>query len=288
MNNLLSKTSVFSPPQLAELFNVNPSTIKRWVDKGYLQADITPGGHRRVSTAQLQLFIQSYPKYANKSYTIARQLEKAEKPSVLDWQAYYNAMYTEEYEQGVRLIDDAFTAGIPPYKICQQLITPALQHIGDQWQECVISVFDEHRMSFWIRRQIDHLLTLSTTHTKKNQTAILACAPGDSHEIPLLIAHVVLASAGWNVINLGINVPLNTLEKGISAYKPNMVCLSRLYSKKKTDTFVRGVQKAISHSKKSTVILGGHWPKTVQTYVQRAKGIQLVDSLEKFDMIVRK
>lgn len=281
----LGEEILFSPPQLADIFDVNPSTIKRWVDKGYLKATITPGGHRRVSPAQLRAFIDSYPKYAGKSYTIARQSKKAESGKAMDWNEYYLAVYEERYEEALAMVDDAFTAGIAPHLICQDLIAPALINVGYLWEEKLISVYDEHRMSFWIRRQLDHLLTLSGQEGTASKTALLACAPGDSHEIALLMAHIVLANAGWKVVHLGINVPRRSMVKAMKEFEPDVVCLSRQYTERKNVDYLKAIRAALKDG--ASLVMGGNWNEKEVAYAKRAKQVELVASLAEFDTIIR-
>ena len=43
--------------EVAELLQVNPSSIKKWVDDGLLVAFRTPGGHRRIRASDLVTFL---------------------------------------------------------------------------------------------------------------------------------------------------------------------------------------------------------------------------------------
>src|SRR5690606_10505193 len=106
----------FSPTELAKLFAVNVSTIKRWVDRGLLQSDKTPGGHRRISKEQLAAFIRDYPTLTRKSYTIKRLLAQKQfigSKGVSDnekntWGVYYNYLLQDSLEEAERLIKEAF------------------------------------------------------------------------------------------------------------------------------------------------------------------------------------
>jgi len=43
--------------EVGELLQVNPSSVKKWVDDGLLAAFRTPGGHRRIRAADLVTFL---------------------------------------------------------------------------------------------------------------------------------------------------------------------------------------------------------------------------------------
>ncbi|MFW6154393.1 MAG: response regulator [Planctomycetota bacterium] len=45
--------------RIAQLLDVNPSSISNWVDQKLLEAHRTPGGHRRVAIAELLRFLKS-------------------------------------------------------------------------------------------------------------------------------------------------------------------------------------------------------------------------------------
>ncbi|MEW5740362.1 MAG: response regulator [Myxococcota bacterium] len=45
--------------EVASLMQVSPSAVLRWIDQGMLRAFRTPGGHRRVGTAELLEFLRA-------------------------------------------------------------------------------------------------------------------------------------------------------------------------------------------------------------------------------------
>ncbi len=55
----LSKKNVFTTFEVAEICDVTPVTIQNWIDKGWLRAYRTPGGHRRVRKEALLAFLES-------------------------------------------------------------------------------------------------------------------------------------------------------------------------------------------------------------------------------------
>lgn len=46
--------------KIAQLLQVNPSSVANWVDQGLLSAHRTPGGHRRVSVENLVRFLREH------------------------------------------------------------------------------------------------------------------------------------------------------------------------------------------------------------------------------------
>ena len=46
--------------EVGDLLQVNPSSVKKWVNEGRIQAFRTPGGHRRIRVADLVDFLQRH------------------------------------------------------------------------------------------------------------------------------------------------------------------------------------------------------------------------------------
>src|SRR5512145_3362075 len=51
---------LYSTEDLAKMFRVGKSTIKRWTDEGKLQCFKTPGGHRKFKPSNVHEFINQY------------------------------------------------------------------------------------------------------------------------------------------------------------------------------------------------------------------------------------
>jgi excisionase family DNA binding protein len=46
--------------EVGNLLQVNPSSVKKWVNEGYIIAFRTPGGHRRIRAADLVVFLDQH------------------------------------------------------------------------------------------------------------------------------------------------------------------------------------------------------------------------------------
>jgi methanogenic corrinoid protein MtbC1 len=86
-----------------------------------------------------------------------------------------------------------------------EVLTPALVQIGDRWASGAVSVAQEHLASSTVRAAL--LKLLSDQRAPVHGTAVLACAPGELHEIGLLMLAVMLRSDGWQVAYLGADTP---------------------------------------------------------------------------------
>jgi excisionase family DNA binding protein len=53
----IDREQLLTSSEVGDLLQVNPSSVKKWVDDGLLVAFRTPGGHRRVRAADLVAFL---------------------------------------------------------------------------------------------------------------------------------------------------------------------------------------------------------------------------------------
>ena len=45
---------------IAEMLHVDPGSVANWIDQGLLKAHRTPGGHRRVASEDLVMFLREH------------------------------------------------------------------------------------------------------------------------------------------------------------------------------------------------------------------------------------
>lgn len=76
----LASKKVFTTFEVADVCNVTPVTIQNWIDKGWLRAYRTPGGHRRVIREDLLAFLDS----RNIPYTLSEQIPPLPRILIVD------------------------------------------------------------------------------------------------------------------------------------------------------------------------------------------------------------
>jgi methanogenic corrinoid protein MtbC1 len=144
--------------------------------------------------------------------------------------------------------------------ITDEVIRPALVHIGDKWKAGELEVHQEHRASQAI---IEALVRFAPeVHTKSSNgfSAVCACPEGEFHEIGLRGLKFVLENEGWHVHYLGANTPTDTLLSFIKAMKPELICLSFTVVGKKKQ-FVEDVKKIGRYARSygANILVGGFY-----------------------------
>lgn len=105
-----------------------------------------------------------------------------------------------------------------------EVVLPVLHETGERWERGDFSVAQEHFISNLLRSRMG-ALTL-TWDSGTGPVAVLACPPGEMHDLGLLAFGVVIGRAGWRVHYLGADTPLATLATAVQALDPQLVVLS--------------------------------------------------------------
>jgi excisionase family DNA binding protein len=110
-----------------------------------------------------------------------------------------------------QIIESALLAATPA-ELYTRIIGPCLRTIGDRWEAGEITVADEHRATAQALRIVGRLGPLFARPGRNRPgLVLLAGAEGDSHAIPLMMVADLLRTAGFDVIQLGADVPVETL-----------------------------------------------------------------------------
>jgi MerR family transcriptional regulator, light-induced transcriptional regulator len=83
--------------------------------------------------------------------------------------------------------------------------------------------------------------------------AVLACLPGEHHELGLIAFGLLLRARGWRIVYLGPDTPLDTVELLSSELDPELIVLTAIGEK--SVTAVSGPLRALAHHRR--VAVGG-------------------------------
>jgi MerR family transcriptional regulator, light-induced transcriptional regulator len=127
-------------------------------------------------------------------------------------------------EAALHAVLDEALAGFALETVLRDLILPALREIGSRWEQGELEIGQEHFASNLVR---ERLLGLARLWGRGGgPLAILACAPGERHDIGLIAFGLLLRSYGWRILFLGADTPLATLERAVAANVPRLVVVA--------------------------------------------------------------
>jgi DNA-binding transcriptional MerR regulator len=127
-------------------------------------------------------------------------------------------------ERAAHAVLDQLFGALTVEAVIREVLMPYLQELGDRWERGDVTVGQEHFASNVIRSRLAALSTgWGAGHGPR---ALLACPPGELHDIALLSFGLVLRRSGWRVVFLGADSPMADVERTAGALGPDLVMLS--------------------------------------------------------------
>ena len=104
------------------------------------------------------------------------------------------------------------------------VIVPYLHELGERWEAGEATVAEEHFASGVLRGR---LLGLARDWGRGlGPRVLLACAPGEQHDLGLIAFGLALRARGWRVGYLGQDTPLDSVAAAAAAFVPTFVVVS--------------------------------------------------------------
>ena len=209
---------------VARLLSVSEATVKRWADDGALTSKKTVGGHRRFSIESIAQ-LRRERNLDDVAAPVAGIVKKKTKPLPSPDDFLRLVLAGDELEAGAVLVD-AYLAHHTLDSIFETTVTQAMHQVGDLWLKGSVTVAEEHMATRVVLTAIQKVRGVMVPHEPNGLTAICCTSEGELHELPVHLVELILESKGWNVINLGANTPLFSLQEMVSRRRPQLVCIS--------------------------------------------------------------
>jgi len=119
---------------------------------------------------------------------------------------------------------DRLLAAVSVEQLIAQILIPYLHGLGARWERGEVSVAQEHFASNLIRGR---LLGLARDWSAGDGPLyVLACPPGEEHDLALIMFGIALSRRGARVLFLGADTPIETLTDTVRAQRPAGVALA--------------------------------------------------------------
>jgi DNA-binding transcriptional MerR regulator len=220
---------------LSKLVGVSPELLRAWEQRyGLLQPVRSAGGFRLYSTAD-EARVRSMRRHleAGVSAAQAARLALAEEApggdavqtGVLTRLSAELAVTLDQLDgAGAHATFDRLLATLTLRTVLRDAVLPYLHDLGVRWERGDISVAQEHFASNLVRGRLLGLARGWGEGT--GPRAVLACAPGELHDLPLIIFGLVLAGRGWLITYLGADTPIETIQHTLTDPGPRLVVIS--------------------------------------------------------------
>ena len=226
----------FSTRELAQMWNVSESTIKRWADTGELCCYRTPGGHRKFHLEDICNFQSKRGFEATGLLTT----EKWEDPEIED---SLNRKNFEKVRQmihylGVQnqrhriknLLERLYIRGIGIVELYDQIVMPVIKKCEDPTINGNSNLGQERLLHQNIEEAMS-LLFPQLVRRRHNGKTSLCASPDSSCRIPTNAISRILEVEGWDSLNLGGDVPFAMMAEMVEQEPVNLVCVTGAKSK---------------------------------------------------------
>ncbi|MFF0270925.1 MerR family transcriptional regulator [Kribbella sp. NPDC004536] len=127
-------------------------------------------------------------------------------------------------ERAAHVVLDELFATLTIEAVIRDVLIPYLHDLGVRWSRGEVTVGQEHFASNVVRSR---LAALSRGWgSGAGPKALLACPPGELHDIALLSFGLVLRRIGWRVVFLGADSPMSDIERTTAVLEPDLVMLA--------------------------------------------------------------
>jgi len=212
---------------VSELTGVNSITLRAWETRyGLIEPIRKASGHRLYTQEHIDL-INRVVGLLDRGMRIGQidaELLSANQPEgnpgkerQNHWQRYINGMIAAIIRFDKQALERVYGEALshhPERIVTENLLTPLLKELGARWVSGQGSVAEEHFFGFYLRNK----LGARFHHRAQNQSGprlLLACLPGELHEIGLLLFALDASDHGYQTIILGANMPLVELPAAV-------------------------------------------------------------------------
>lgn len=127
-------------------------------------------------------------------------------------------------EPTVQAVLDRLLSDLSVTVVMREIVLPYLAELGDRCERGDASIAQEHFASNLIRGRLAGLAR--GWGDGSGPRAILACPPGEQHDLALMIFGVALNRHGWRIDYLGVDTPIEELTRTAAARLPDLVVLA--------------------------------------------------------------
>ncbi len=214
------------------LYSEHDIALLRWL-KGQVEAGVNIG--RAVALLELKRQEAELPPPPAAAATASGRFKASPEPTVAgsSTDTRHADAIADELLNGLlafcetrasTILSEAF-ALYPVEMVTEQIIVPALHEAGRRWEQGTASLVQANFVTNFLRQRITAMLT-AYSQPAAGPLAVTGTAPGEWHDIGILLVSLALRRQGWRVLYLGPNMPAAELIEELPALKPELVCLS--------------------------------------------------------------
>lgn len=221
---------------VSTLTGVNPITLRAWERRhGLIRPTRTATGHRVYTRADIDAvhrilaLVDSGVAIGHVSEALAAQARPA--PPADDAGPWLRARaqmvdaISRFDEAGLEALYNELLAVHTIERVTTHLLLPLLVELGERWDNHPGGIAEEHFFGLYMRIKLGARLH----HRSRAATGpklLVACLPGEHHEIGLLLFALAAHEQGYRLVLLGANMPLDQLAYAARRTQADGIVLS--------------------------------------------------------------
>ncbi|MEE8347950.1 MAG: helix-turn-helix domain-containing protein [Acidobacteriota bacterium] len=220
----------FSTRELAQMWNVSESTIKRWADSGNLRCYRTPGGHRKFQLENISDF-QQRQGFEATGFLTTEQWEEPEIEESLNRKRFEKVcdliyyLATQNQRKRVKdLLERLYIRGMGIVDLYDEVLVPVVQAGEKALARGELSLGQERLLKNNLEEALSLLFPQLICRRKSGKTGLCA-APDGFGELPVNAIARILETEGWDCLNLGGNIPFAAMAEMVEQEPVNLVCV---------------------------------------------------------------
>lgn len=217
--------------ELARRVGLTPDVLRAW-ERRYelLEPERSPGGFRLYSDSDLARVVamQRYLEagLAPAQAAIRTRAESTPPAVVPDGDPIAGLRGAlENFDEGAahRALDHILER-FSVESLISNIVFPYLRDVGDRWENGEITVAQEHFASRVLRSR---LIGVGRGWDEgSGPRVVLACAPGEMHDLPLVCLALALREHDWRITLLGADTPIDTVTDTADTLHQDMTVLA--------------------------------------------------------------
>jgi MerR family transcriptional regulator, light-induced transcriptional regulator len=221
--------------ELSKRVGVSPELLRAWERRyGLLRPSRSAGGLRLYSPTDVER-VALMQQHLAEGLAAAEAAALARREAV-DEEAARTALrpaaIREELSEALDAFDepraqailDRLLALATLDTLLSEVLVPYLQELGQRWERGEASIAQEHFAASVVRGRM--LGLARGWGLGLGPAAVLACLPGEQHDLGLIAFGLALRSRGWRIVYLGPDSPIDTVADASRQIEPNLVVLN--------------------------------------------------------------
>lgn len=139
---------------------------------------------------------------------------------------YLLALLKGDRKRARQVIQGALDANESVPDMYRHVLLPAQRELGRMWLAGEINVAEEHFASHTTKMVMGQLLGRADFQAPNGKTLMAAAVHGNEHDIGLYAVADFFEMAGWRIVQLGAQVPVDDMVQAVECFDVDLLALS--------------------------------------------------------------